>query len=80
MLTVLSPARDDQNSNGKRTHSAFLENTELGVISVDSNWIVVSGAEGGSRTRTSFRTTDFKSRDRRHYLILRNDTSQYLRA
>ena len=22
------------------------------------------GAEGGSRTRTSFRTTDFKSRDR----------------
>ena len=25
---------------------------------------VESGAEGGSRTRTSFRTTDFKSRDR----------------
>ena len=24
---------------------------------------VESGAEGGSRTRTSFRTTDFKSRD-----------------
>ena len=24
---------------------------------------VSSGAEGGSRTRTSFRTTDFKSRD-----------------
>jgi hypothetical protein len=26
--------------------------------------MVESGAEGGSRTRTSFRTTDFKSRDR----------------
>ena len=25
--------------------------------------MVESGAEGGSRTRTSFRTTDFKSRD-----------------
>jgi len=24
----------------------------------------VNGAEGGSRTRTSLRTTDFKSRDR----------------
>jgi hypothetical protein len=41
----------------------FFGNTELGVISVDSNWIVVSGVEGGSRTRTSFRTTDLKSRD-----------------
>ena len=26
-------------------HSAFLENTEPGVISLDSSWIVVSGAE-----------------------------------
>jgi len=26
--------------------------------------MVESGAEGGSRTRTSFRTTDFKSGDR----------------
>jgi len=39
-----------------------------------------TGAEGGSRTRTSLRTTDFKSRDRPHYQILRNDISQYLRA
>jgi hypothetical protein len=41
----------------------------LGHSRAGSNEIVVaekveSGAEGGSRTRTSFRTTDFKSRDR----------------
>jgi len=47
----------------KRTDNAFLDNTELGVISLDSNWIVVTDAEDGSRTRTSFRTTDLKSQN-----------------
>ena len=32
-----------------------------GIIQVTVGDVVESGAEGGSRTRTSFRTTDFKS-------------------
>jgi hypothetical protein len=42
--------------------------------------VKISGAEGGSRTRTSFRTTDFKSGGMAHYLVLRNETKQDVRA
>ena len=54
--------------------------SKRGTIQVVVAKMINRGAEGGSRTRMSFRTTDFKSRDQRCYLILRNDMSQYLRA
>jgi hypothetical protein len=53
--------------------TTFFGNTELGGISLDSNWIVVSGADGGSRIRTSFRTTGFKF----HEGVLPNPTRSY---